>query len=201
MRGWLGCSAPRARTSRAEGLISRNVAALSAAPRVRVPEGRTLTIEQARHLLDAVSGDALGLAVLLALTCGMRRGEVLGLHWSALDWRRGTLKITHGVKRVKNRDRVSTQRTRLVIAELKTPNLGGLQRVPPEVVARLRQHHVRQAEARIAAGSLWRDHGLIFTTTLGMPSRRTSRTTSRSSARPPGLVTGIPTSYVTREPR
>lgn len=37
----------------------------------------------------------------------------------------------------------------------------------PELIAKLRQHHARQAEVRIAAGSLWRDHGLIFTTEPG----------------------------------
>jgi integrase len=152
-----------------EGLVSRNVAGLSAPPRVRAPEGRTLTIEQARHLLDAVSDHPLGLAVLVALTYGLRRGEVLGLHWSALDWKRGTLQVTHGVKRVKNRDRAFSQRTRLVIAELKTPKSRRTLALPPELAARLRQHYVRQAEARIAAGSKWRDHDLIFTTRLGTP--------------------------------
>jgi hypothetical protein len=34
-----------------EGIIARNVTALSAPPRVRAKEGRTLTVEQARHLL------------------------------------------------------------------------------------------------------------------------------------------------------
>jgi hypothetical protein len=36
-----------------EGIMSRNVASLSAAPRVRAREGPTLTIEQARLLLGA----------------------------------------------------------------------------------------------------------------------------------------------------
>jgi integrase len=31
----------------------------------------------------------------------MRRGEVLGLRWSALDWEGGTLRVTHSVKRAK----------------------------------------------------------------------------------------------------
>ena len=55
---------------------------------------------------------------MLALAYGMRRGEVLGLHWSALDWKAGTLGVTHGVKRVKDRDVSSGRRTRLVVSEL-----------------------------------------------------------------------------------
>ena len=40
-----------------EGLVARNVAALSTAPRIRAKEGRALTIVEARRLLDA-SGHA-----------------------------------------------------------------------------------------------------------------------------------------------
>ena len=69
-----------------EGIVSRNVAGLSAAPRIRAKEGRTLTVDQARQLLDAAAGYRFEAAVVLALAYGMRRGEVLGLHWSALDW-------------------------------------------------------------------------------------------------------------------
>jgi len=110
-------------------------------------------------------------AVLVALTYGLRRGEVLGLHWSALDWRAGTVVVTHGVKRIKARDATSPYRTQLVIAELKTPRSRRTLALTAELQAALRQHHARQAEARIAAGALWQDHGLIFTTEIGTPDR------------------------------
>jgi integrase len=152
-----------------EGLVSRNVAALSAAPRIRSKQGRTLTIEQAQQLLDATRDHRFGVAVLVALTYGLRRGEVLGLHLSTLDWKARTVVVTHGVKRIKARDASSPYRTQLVIAELKTPRSRRTLTLTAELLAALRQHHARQAEARIAAGALWRDHGLIFTTEIGTP--------------------------------
>jgi integrase len=100
---------------------------------------------------------------------GLRRGDVLGLHWPAVNWKAGTLAVTHGVKRIKNRDRSSAQKTRLIIAELKTPKSRRTLSLTPELVAVLRQHHARVVEARIAPGSLWRDHGLVFTTEVGTP--------------------------------
>jgi integrase len=92
---------------------------LSAAPRVRGDEGRALSVDQARSLLAAARHrhEAL-LTVMLAF--GLRRGEALGLHWSALSWEAGTLKVTHGVKRIRVRLWDSELRTRLVISELKT---------------------------------------------------------------------------------
>ena len=43
-------------------------------------------------------------------------------------------------------------------------NVAGL-----SMVARFRQHRARQAEAQMAAGTLWRDHGLIFASEVGTP--------------------------------
>ncbi|MGW0065528.1 hypothetical protein ACWDTT_37215 [Streptosporangium sandarakinum] len=50
-----------------EGLVGRNVAALSMPPRIDADEGRTLT-------LDQVDGHRMGTLVLLALVFGLRRG-------------------------------------------------------------------------------------------------------------------------------
>jgi site-specific recombinase XerD len=66
------------RQAEREGLVSRNAAALSAAPRVGSDEGRTLSVDQARALLEQVQGkrDEPLLTVMLAF--GLRRGEALG---------------------------------------------------------------------------------------------------------------------------
>ncbi len=86
-----------------------------------------------------------------------------------LDWRAGTLGVTHGMKRIKNRDSASERRTQLVVSELKTPKSRRTLALTPEIVARLREHRARQAEARIVAGELWQEHRLAFTTEVGTP--------------------------------
>jgi integrase len=86
-----------------------------------------------------------------------------------VDWKAGTLGVTHGVKRVKDRDVSSGRRTRLVVSELKTPKSRRTLSLTPELVARFRQHRARQAEAQMAAGTLWHDHGLIFASEVGTP--------------------------------
>jgi integrase len=152
-----------------EGIVARNVAALSSPPRIRTKEGRTLTVQQARQLLAAASDDRIEVAVMIALAYGMRRGEVLGLHWSALDWQAGALGVTHGVKRIKSRDSTSERRTRLVVSELKTPKSRRILALTPEILARLREHRARQAKARIVVGELWQEHGLVFIRKVGTP--------------------------------
>ncbi|MFB9834739.1 site-specific integrase [Actinoallomurus acaciae] len=106
---------------------------------------------------------------MIALAYGMRRGEVLGLRWSALDREAGTLRVTHGVKRIKNRDKGIGRRTRLVVSELKTAKSRRTFVLTPEILGRLRTHRSRRSEAKIATGPLWQDHGLIFTSEVGTP--------------------------------
>src|SRR6266852_6512238 len=99
----------------------------------------------------------------------MRRGEVLGLHWSAIDWQAGTLGVTHGVKRIKDRNNASARKTQLVVSELKTPKSRRTLTLTPEIMDKLREHGARQAQLESLAGALWQDHGLVFTSDVGTP--------------------------------
>ena len=58
-----------------EELLVRNVAALSDPPRIGQSEGRSLTVAEARHLLDAASSDRLKALYAITITLGLRRGE------------------------------------------------------------------------------------------------------------------------------
>ena len=53
--------------------------------------------EECRKLLDALHGDPLELPITLAVLYGLRRSEVLVLRWSAIDFKRATIMISHSV--------------------------------------------------------------------------------------------------------
>ncbi|MBG0827629.1 site-specific integrase [Planomonospora sp. ID67723] len=153
-----------------EGLVGRNVAALSMPPRINADEGRTLTLDQAHKLLNQVNGHRMGPLVLLSLVFGLRRGEALGLMWDGFDPDAGTLRVTHAVKRLKNRAPGAERRTRLVISELKTKKSRRTLFLTPELVDALRRHRAAHNAERLQAGQEWAEHGLIFPTTFGNPS-------------------------------
>ncbi|MGH8903791.1 MAG: tyrosine-type recombinase/integrase [Egibacteraceae bacterium] len=67
------------------GLVARNIATLVDPPRVARPEIEPLSAEEARRLLEAAKGDRLEALYVVALTTGLRRGELLGLRWSDVD--------------------------------------------------------------------------------------------------------------------
>ncbi|MER7133409.1 tyrosine-type recombinase/integrase [Streptosporangium saharense] len=153
-----------------EGLVARNVAALSIPPRINTDEGRTLTVDQSRTLLDQVAEHRMGTLVLLSLIFGLRRGEALGLMWSDFGSEARTLRVTHAVKRVKTRDADSGRKIRLLISELKTRKSRRTLCLTPEPVDALKRHRGAHNRERLEAGQEWTEHGLIFPTAFGNPS-------------------------------
>lgn len=157
-----------------EGLVARNVAALSQPPRVSQPEGRSLSVEQAKKLLATASGDRLEAGFVLLLSYGLRRGELLGLSWADLDRDGSTLAVRRAVRRRKSaRTEDGTYpggaASRVEIAELKTRRSRRVLYLTPGVVEALDDHAAGQAREREAAGDLWVESGLIFTSLVGTP--------------------------------
>lgn len=80
-------------------LITMNVATLIDAPRTTSREIRPLNPDEARALLDACHEQPLDAFVTVALGCGLRLGEALGLQWADVDLDAGTLQIRRAVQR------------------------------------------------------------------------------------------------------
>jgi integrase len=141
-----------------QGLIARNVAALVPTPAGPKAQGRSLTIEQAHALLAASRGHPLEAAIVVALTCGLRPGELLALLWSDVDLDNGLLRVRQAVVRVGGRVKLGSTKTTASRRQL---------RLPATTVEALRQHSVRQGDQRQALGEHWQYNGLVFTTGIG----------------------------------
>jgi integrase len=60
-------------------------------------------------------------------------------------------------------------KTKVVLGDLKTARSRRTLFLVPPMVTALRRHLARQAEERLAAGSAWQDHGLLFPSEVGTP--------------------------------
>jgi integrase len=153
----------RSALSKAEkdGLVSRNVAKLAEPPSKESPgKVEPLTAEEARKLLVAVKGHRLEALYSVALAVGLRRGEALGLEWSAVDLENGTVSITQTVKRIKAKG-LLIERSGKTQKSLRTIPL------PLFAIRVLAEHKALLAKERSFAGELWKEHGLVFSTKTG----------------------------------
>lgn len=82
-----------------DGLVVRNVAALSRAPHVPYVELKCFTQSELRRLVKESSVHPLHALFVLAATIGLRQGELLALSWSDVDLARGTVTIRHSLAR------------------------------------------------------------------------------------------------------
>jgi integrase len=142
------------------GLVARNVATLVDPPRIPRPKVHALGPDEARRLLEAARGERFEAIYVLALTLGMRRGEVLGLSWADVDLDSRTLRVSQAMQRFDGRlqvTEVKTERSRRVIA------------MPEIVLKALKARRAQQAQERLLAGLRWRDTGLVFTSPTGGP--------------------------------
>ena len=79
------------------GLIQSNPASRVERPKSPKYNAKFYTIEQIRALFEAIKGSKFELLIIITLVYGLRRSEVLGIKWSAIDFDKDTLAITHSV--------------------------------------------------------------------------------------------------------
>jgi len=93
----------------------------------------------------------------------MRRGELLGLKWQDINFSTGTLQI----RRILTRVPTKMPGKGFVEAEPKTQKSRRSIIIAPFVLEALRQHRVRQLEAKLKAGASWQEHDYVFCTSIG----------------------------------
>ena len=78
-------------------VLTKNVADQVDKPKKNVFRGNFYSEEEMMTLFEVISGDPLELCVKIAAYYGLRRSEVLGLRWDAIDFTKKTLSVSHKV--------------------------------------------------------------------------------------------------------
>jgi integrase len=147
-----------------EGILGRNPADAVERPQVEQTERKILTEEQTRQLIIATAGTRYSTLIYLALTTGMREGELLGLKWPDVDWTKGQLHVQRQLqqKRVGGTILIPPK-TKAGIRHIK---------VGPETLNRLAVHREQQELEKEAKKAQWEENDLIFPNTFGRPMHK-----------------------------
>lgn len=124
-------------------------------------EGRALSGTEARALLNVSSEHRLGAWVTVAMTLGLRPGEVSGLTWEAIDFDGGTMTVHRAL---------GWPGGKPVIKPTKSKRSRTLE-LPAITLDALREHRKRSAEERLMMGDLWpaKWGSLVFVSENGTP--------------------------------
>jgi integrase len=145
-----------------DALVGRNAAGDARPPYVPHRPVTYLEAPQVRRLLDATADDEFGPLYAVAVSTGLRLGELLGLAWPDVDLAAGTLTV--------RRSLAMATEGGWALAQPKSARARRTIPLPAVSGDALRRQHTRQDAARAAAGSAWQDRNrLVFTDTIGRP--------------------------------
>ncbi|MEW5898874.1 MAG: site-specific integrase [Bacillota bacterium] len=130
IKGIYGTLKTAFRQAVAWGLINADPTAGLRAPRVPQEEKRVLTMEELHKLLEAAKGYKYYLVIRLLALTGARLGEILGLKWQDVDFKKETLTIK----------RSADSRRRKLKPEPKTASSKRTMKLDPETVGLLAAH-------------------------------------------------------------
>jgi integrase len=143
------------------GVINRNVADYVDVPSIERHELKTMTEDDIHRLLEKAKETPYYALYYLAIFSGLRRSELLALHWSDVDLLLCQLSVNRTLHRLNNGELIfkepKTQKSRRVVA------------LSPSTCQMLQEHRGSQETERLLTGKLLQDSDLVFAQPDGKP--------------------------------
>ncbi|NPV89211.1 MAG: site-specific integrase [Firmicutes bacterium] len=153
-----------------ESMIPRNIMDLVDPPKIIRREIRPLTREEIEVFLEVIKKSYYYPLFMGYLFTGLRRGELLALHWRDVDLEKGTLTVTETLNRHKRKDKNErTTNTELLFGRTKTKSSRRTIPLPEVLIELLREHKAKQEALKNQPDTFYQDTDLVFATQKGTP--------------------------------
>jgi integrase len=144
-----------------QGLLGSNPLKNVQKPKHSSRRMQVLNEDQIRSLLMTADKAGMLALVQLAVTTGMRKGEILGLKWTDLDWTRSSIRVERQLLRIPKKG--------LLLVRPKTSTSIRTVKVGSATLAEIGRHLIKQDEGRKSNGKAWNEENLVFTSSTGTP--------------------------------
>lgn len=142
-----------------ENFIEKNPTYGIKPPKHRDRKRNVWTVEETKQFLRTIEGTKYEAFYVTAIFTGMRRGELLALKWSDIDFEKGKINIQRNLARISGEG--------LILKGLKTQHSYRQISISPYVVNILLNHKQDQDLLKKHIGNEYVDHGLVFCTETG----------------------------------
>jgi integrase len=133
-------------------LLARNPAAAVEPPKPEQKEMRALDEDTSAWLLAAAQGSRLYIPILIAITTGMRRGEILALRWMDIDFINNVVRVQRSIDQTNAGVRVKEPKKKTSRRPISMPRL---------LIEALELHRAQQKELKKVTGAMYEDNDLI----------------------------------------
>ncbi len=144
------------------GLLLHNPTQGATLPVYCHDEMRILTPNQVGQFLIQAKESRYFALYFLAITTGMRLGELLGLKWTDIDWSAKTVHIQRQKQYIPGQG--------FILIEPKTKSGKRTIQLGNQTVLALNRHHEAQEKMCLNAGTKWVEMDLVFPSSIGTPS-------------------------------
>lgn len=141
------------------GLVVRNPVVGAIRPKTIKKEMKILDGDQVRIFLSAAKETRYEALFWVAVSTGLREGEILGLKWSDLDWRSRHMQIRRQLQRQYCKG--------LILTEPKSAAGKRMIVLSSATISVLHQHFDQQQEEKMIAMDKWQENDLIFPSKIG----------------------------------
>ena len=137
--------------------------------KVRIPVNRNreiepLTIDEVRRLLETYMDTPSSARLHIALLCGLRQGEALGLRWQDIDLENGVLEVRNQIQMIDGK---------LQLTGLKTERSRRSLVLTSGTLEALKKHREIIDQMKFLYGIDWQENDLVFPAANGSPKQAT----------------------------
>ncbi|ROR28517.1 site-specific recombinase XerD [Mobilisporobacter senegalensis] len=143
-------------------LINKNVSKSVILPSKSQKEIHPLTPEEVQKLLNVARDDRLYPIILLETFSGLRKGEILGLHWNDIDFEGKKLYVRHSLCRVQDVKSDGERGSKLILMEPKTRKSQRSIPLNDIVITVLKKHKKDQSEEKMLNRDIYIDNNIVF---------------------------------------
>ena len=146
------------------GYIEKNYCQLVNLPKEKMKEKKieVFSVDQQNDFLEIIKGHEFEILFLLALGTGLRRGELLALRWSDIDFENKTINVDSNIQQAYIFEDEETKRLEKIEQEPKTVNSFRTVPIPSKVLDKLQEHKQKQEQYKLTFQERYIDNDFVI---------------------------------------